>query len=181
MSQKYQIDPAHSNLGFRISHLGVGQVQGRFAEFSGQAEIDGESPAGVEVTIKTASVGTGSEQRDTHLRAGDFFDAERFPEARFTASSFRPDGTDTYVVSGELTLRDVTRPVELRAHFDGRVTDPWGNDRIGITATGKIRPEEFGLTWNQEVGPVKVVGPEVTLDIAAALVAPVAVPAEGVA
>jgi polyisoprenoid-binding protein YceI len=137
----WKIDPAHSNVEFAIKHTGVATVRGRFSGIEGTL-VGGESPS-LAGTIQVATVDTADEQRDTHLASPDFFDVERYPVATFEATRFEP-GT----VVGVLTIKGVTREVELDASFGGAGVDPWGNDRIGLDLEGDLDRTDFGLTWN---------------------------------
>src|SRR5687767_6423477 len=154
----YAIDASHSGVEFSVRHLGLSKVRGRFPSFSGEITIAEEPTASsVEVSIDIASVDTRDEGRDTHLRSADFFDAEQFPAMTFRSTGVRPAGSE-WKVDGELTIRGTTRPVVLDVEFEGSATDPWGNDRIGFSASAEVNREDFGLTWNQalETGGVLV-------------------------
>ena len=146
----WPIDPSHSTIGLSVRHLGVAKVRGRFGDFSGTVEI-AEDPleSHVEVEIRTASLDTGDDGRDDHLRSGDFFAVDRYPTATFRSTGLTPLGGERYALEGELTIRDITRPVQLELTYSGAVQDPYGNERIAFSATGEVDREEFGLTWNQ--------------------------------
>jgi polyisoprenoid-binding protein YceI len=165
----YGIDASHSEVGFAVRHLMVSKTRGRFSDFAGTVEI-AENPfeSSVSVTIQTASVDTRDEQRDGHLRSGDFFDVEAWPTMTFASRSVREAGKGRYVVEGDLTIKGVTQPVPLDLTFEGGATDPWGGVRIGFSAKAELDREAFGLTWNQalETGGV-VVGKKVTIEIEA--------------
>ena len=141
----WSIDPIHSSLEFAVKHLGLATVKGRAAGFTGSI-TGGEQPA-IEGVVSVASLTTFDETRDGHLQSPDFFDAERHPELRFASSSFEQQG-DQLVVDGELTIKGVTRPVELRGTVAGSTTDPWGNERIGLDLAGTIDRTDYGLTFN---------------------------------
>lgn len=145
----WTIDPSHSHVGFWVRHLGVTKTRGRFGSFSGTVEI-AERPedSRADVSIETASVDTKDPQRDGHLRSADFFDSERFPTMTFRTTAVRR-ANGAWQIDGELTIRDVTRPVTLDAEFEGVEGDPWGGTRAAFTATTEINREDFGLTWNQ--------------------------------
>jgi polyisoprenoid-binding protein YceI len=147
----------------------VSKTKGRFSDFAGRIEI-GENPleSSVAVTIQTASVDTRDEQRDGHLRSGDFFDAEAWPTMTYQSRSVRQVGEGRYVVEGDLTIKDVTKSVPLELSFEGGAGDPWGGVRIGFSAKTELDREAFGLTWNQalETGGV-VVGKKVSIEIEA--------------
>jgi polyisoprenoid-binding protein YceI len=165
----YGLDPSHSEVGFAVRHLMVSKVRGRFSDIAGAIEI-AENPldSSVSVTIQTASVDTRDEQRDGHLRSGDFFDVETWPTMTYQSRSVREAGKGRYVVEGDLTIKGVTQPVALELTFEGGGTDPWGGVRIGFSAKAELDREAFGLTWNQalETGGV-VVGKKVAIEIEA--------------
>jgi len=145
----WMIDPAHTSVGFNVRHLGLSTVRGEFARFSGEIELDPQdlTKARGRAQIETASVTTGNNDRDAHLRSADFFDAERFPTMTFEIKRVEGKG-DNYSVVGDLTIKDVTREVELRYEHAGEATDPFGNHKVGGSLTGSINRRDFGLTWN---------------------------------
>ena len=155
----YKIDAAHSEILFKVKHLMITNVTGQFKNFEGTLTADTEdlSNAAVTFTADINSVDTRSEQRDAHLKSADFFDAEKFPEMKFTSTSFNKTG-NSYVLKGDLTIRDVTKQVELNADYNGEVVDPWGQTKLGFEADGKIKRKEFGLGWDAvtEAGGVVV-------------------------
>ena len=163
----WHIDPSHSAIELSVRHLGLARVRGRFGEFAGTVEI-AEDPrdSHVEVEIRTASLDTGDPQRDDHLRSGDFFAVDEYPTATFHSTAITPLGGDRYAVDGELTVRGVTRPVQLELTYGGTAQDPYGNQRVVFSVTGEVNREEFGLTWNQalETGGV-LVGATARLEI----------------
>ena len=165
----YALDASHSQVGFAVRHLMVSKTKGRFSDFAGTVEI-GENPleSSVAVTIQAASVDTRDEQRDGHLRSGDFFDVEAWPTITYQSRSVRPTGKNQYVVEGDLTIKGVIQPVPLELTFEGGATDPWGGVRLGFSAKAELDREAFGLTWNQalETGGV-LVGKKVTIEIEA--------------
>ncbi|HTR20504.1 MAG TPA: YceI family protein [Gemmatimonadales bacterium] len=173
----WQIDPTHTDVEFTVRHLMISNVKGRFANATGAASFDLENPgkAALEVTIPVATIDTGVEQRDAHLRSPDFFDAPSFPAMTYRARRVEGDLTGHFRLIGDLTIRGVTREVPLDVTLEGRANDPWGNERLGYHATGKIDRREFGLTWNQalETGGVAV-GHEVKIAIDAELTRPLA-------
>ena len=164
----WAIDPAHTGLEFAVKHLMISTVRGRFGEVEGTLTIDERNPAGsmVEVSIPVASIDTRSEQRDAHLRSADFFDAERFPAITFRGTRVEGDVSGNFELVGDLTIRGVTREVVLDVEANGRSRDPWGNEKIGFEARGKIARSDFGLNWNQalETGGV-LVGDEIRMTI----------------
>ncbi len=162
----YTLDKGHTTIEFVGRHLMITKVRGRFTDFDGQIVI-GESPeqSSVEVTIQTASVDSSDEKRDGHLRSPDFLDVENYPTITFrsTKVDLNPDGTAK--VTGDLTVKDVTRPVTLDVEFDGAQADPWGGQRLGFSAHTEIDREDWGLTWNValETGGV-LVGKKIRLE-----------------
>ena len=164
---EWTIDPSHSAVTFSSRHLGVGKVRGRFKALEGTLRI-GERPqdSEVEVRIDAASIDTGTEQRDDHLRSPDFLDVERYPHLTYRSTALERTGEDGFVLQGELTIRDVTRPVDLEVTYDGAGHDPWGGTRTAFTARAEIDREDFGITWNQvlETGGF-LVGRKVRIEI----------------
>ncbi len=156
----WQIDPTHTEVEFSVRHLMISNVKGRFADVAGSLALDEAHPGNValDVKIAAATVDTRAEQRDTHLRSPDFFDVEKYPHITFTARRVEGDVYDAFKLHGDLTIRSVTRPVTLDVTLEGRGGDPWGNERLGYSATGKVDRRDFGLTWNQalETGGVAV-------------------------
>jgi polyisoprenoid-binding protein YceI len=146
---RWAIDASHSSIQFVARHMMISKVRGRFREFSGTIHID-EVPeqSWVEATINAASIDTGDADRDAHLRAADFLDVDRFTEIRYRSTEVRAVA-DKWEITGDLTLRDVTRPVTLVVEFCGVATDPWNNLRAGFLGTTEINREDFSVTWNQ--------------------------------
>jgi len=162
----WNLDKSHSEINFKVKHMMITNVTGSFTDFdvNAQAETDDFSGAEISFTARTASVNTANEQRDGHLKSADFFDVEKFPELRFKSTSFSKKSGDLYTLSGDLTIKDVTRPVVLNVEFGGINTDPWGNVKAGFSLAGVINRKDFGLGWNAtlETGGV-LVGEEVKL------------------
>ena len=156
----WNLDTVHSGINFSVRHMVVSKVRGRFTKFTGNVELDESDFARstVEATIDASSLDTGTAQRDEHLRSADFFDVEHFPQIRFRSTRIEKVGGDRYRLTGDLTIRDVTRPIALDAEYGGRGKDPWGNERVGFTAKGTFDRKDFGLKWNQvlETGGVLV-------------------------
>lgn len=148
----WTIEPTHSNLEFRVKHLGISTVRGKFKVFEGHVDVD-DSGEVKEIVAKVdpASVDTNVEQRDAHLRSADFFDVEKHSEMEFRSTEVERKGEHDYRVKGELTLRGVTKPVEFRVESTPVTKDPWGNDRTGVSAEGRLSRKEWGLTWNQAI------------------------------
>jgi polyisoprenoid-binding protein YceI len=169
-SAVWQIDPAHTQVEFAVRHLMISTVRGRFSDVTGTLTLpDGDfSGASLEASIGAASIDTREAQRDAHLRSSDFLDAETFPRIVFTTRRVEADRRhpDRLLVVGDLTLRGITRDVTLAVIVEGRGPDPWGGERVGFSATGRISRKDFGLTWNQllETGGVAV-GDEVKITI----------------
>jgi polyisoprenoid-binding protein YceI len=163
----WNVDPTHSHVGFSIKHMMIATVRGRFKDFEGTIvaaeDINDSKVVGV---VRTASIDTNEPTRDEHLRGPDFFDVERYPEARFESKRIVPLGGPKFRVIGDLTLKDVTREVELEATIEGFERDPWGNDRAGVSVRGTINRTEFGLTWQRalETGGF-LVGEEVNIEV----------------
>jgi polyisoprenoid-binding protein YceI len=159
-SSSWNLDTIHSGINFSVRHMVVSKVRGRFAKFTGNVALDeGDlTRSTVEATIDASSIDTGTAQRDEHLRSADFFDVEHFPEIRFRSTGIEKLGTERYRLTGELTIRDVSREIALDVEYGGRGKDPWGNERVGFTAKASLDRKDFGLKWNQalETGGVLV-------------------------
>lgn len=155
---KWVLDPAHSELLFSVRHLMISNVRGEFRNFS--VEVDGEDFRNdpVLVKIQTGSVFTNDENRDNHLRAADFFDAENHPEMIFESTSVTKTGDNEFRLSGNLTMKGVTRGLDLDLTFNGSNKDPWGNEKAGFSLSGKLNRSDWGLIWNAalETGGVLV-------------------------
>lgn len=164
----YNIDPAHSIIGFSIRHLEIAWVEGRFKDFKGTIRFDDSdlTKSSVEFTAKVESIDTGVEPRDKHLRTADFFDVVKYPEMTFKSTRVERRGADRYVLSGDFTLKGVTKQVQLPFTVTGAIRDPWGNTRFGIAAQTKIDRRDYGITWGKamENGGLDI-GHEVTIDL----------------
>jgi len=164
----WNIDAAHTTFGFSVRHMMITTVRGQFDTVGGQLELNEEDPtqSQISIEIETASIDTRNEQRDAHLRSADFFDAENNPKITFTSGAIRSTGAGTYDVTGDLTIRGVTREVVVKVEEEGRGVDPWGQSKIAYTASTKIRRTDFGLNWNQalEAGGV-LVAEEVKIEV----------------
>jgi polyisoprenoid-binding protein YceI len=160
------IDPTHSEIAFKVKHLMISNVKGLFTEFSGQVITDNDdfSTSQISFSINPASVNTGVADRDGHLKSADFFDVENFSEITFSSGNLAAKGDDSFVLTGDLTIKGKSLPVTLDVEFGGLMTDPWGNEKAGFTLNGKINRRDFGLTWNAalEAGGV-LVGEEVRI------------------
>ena len=146
----YQLDVAHTRLGFVARHAMVTKVRGSFKEFEGHAHLDAADPSksSAEVTIQVASVDTGQEQRDAHLRNSDFFDAENYPTMTFNSTSAEKVDDNTYRLTGDLTVKDTTKPITIDFEFTGTAKDPYGNLRAGFEGQATINRKDWGLNWN---------------------------------
>lgn len=164
----FALDPAHTRVGFLARHLMVSKVRGSFTEVAGEITVaDQPTDSSVQVTIGAGSITTGVADRDAHLRSGDFLEAEKYPTLTFRSTGLAV-GEGSFMLSGELTIKDVTRQVDLEVEFEGVALSPWGQEVIGFTARTTIDREEFGMTWNQavETGGV-MVGKKVIIEIEA--------------
>ncbi|MGN6493368.1 MAG: YceI family protein [Agriterribacter sp.] len=157
---KWVIDPSHSELVFKIRHLMITNVTGSFKSFSSEVETEGDAfdTAQVTFTGKVDSITTGNDQRDGHLKSADFFDVENHPEFTFKSTSIKKKGGEDFELTGDLTLRGVTKPVTFNVEAGGIVKDPWGQVKAGFSVSGKINRKDFGLNWSAvtEAGGVVV-------------------------
>ena len=145
----YEIDGAHTSVEFVGRHLMITKVRGRFGDVRGQITIDEEpTKSHVEVEIGVASVSTGNDDRDAHLKSADFFDVEHYPAITFASTSVKPVRDNTWELAGDLTVHGTTRPITLQVDFDGGGASPMGDERIGFSAATEVNREDFGLTWN---------------------------------
>lgn len=164
----WNLDPSHSGISFSVRHMGLATVRGSFEQFDLDVKTDDAGvPTKVVAEIDTASITTGSADRDGHLKSADFFNAAEFPKIVFESTDIARAG-DELTITGDLTIRGATHPVTFVSDFNGPVTDPWGNPRIAADARGKIDRTKWGLTWNQvlEAGSL-LVGEEVKFNISA--------------
>jgi polyisoprenoid-binding protein YceI len=150
MATTWNVDPTHTDIGFKIKHLMVSNVSGTFSKFEGKVETEGEdfSTAKAEFSADIDSISTNNADRDGHLKSGDFFDMEKYPTISFKSTGFKKVDEENYKIDGDLTIRDVTKPVTLDAEFGGMAKDPWGNEKAGFTISGKVNRQDFGLVWN---------------------------------
>jgi polyisoprenoid-binding protein YceI len=180
----WNIDTSHADVQFSAKHMMVTTVRGKFGGVAGTLTLDEENPAasGGTITVETASVNSGFEARDNHLKSADFFDAETYPTITFVSSRIEPAGGNDYKVTGDLTIRDVTRPVTLDVEFHGMYQGFGPARRAGFHARTKIQREDWGLTWNMALeSGAWLVGKEITLEIDLAAEEAAAVAAEPVA
>ncbi len=149
----WNVDPAHSTVGFGVKHMGIATVRGEFTEFEGTLEIgDDLDSARVYGTVKAQSVNTSETQRDEHLRSPDFFDAARYPELQFESTSIEALDDAEYRIAGKLTIHGVTNDIVLHAELQGTDTDPWGNERVGLEVTGQLSRADYDMKFNQALG-----------------------------
>jgi len=164
----WTVDPTHSGAEFAVKHLMVSTFRGHFRSLEGTVQLDEDNPANSSVTasVDVASVDTQTPDRDVHLRSDDFFNAERYPKMTFRSTRVEQVDETNWKVTGELTIRDVTKEVVLDTEYEGRIVDPWGNERIGFTARTELSRKEFGVRWNSaiESGGV-VVGDKVRISL----------------
>jgi len=169
---KWVIDPMHSEVQFKVKHLVISTVTGFFKSFEGSLETENDdfSDAKIEFSLDINSIDTTQTQRDEHLKSPDFFDAVKYPHIKFKSTSFTKTGDDEYKLIGDLTIKDVTKPVTLNVEFGGSAADFYGNTKAGFEITGTINRKDFGLTWSgvTEAGAI-VVGEDIKLTINAQL------------
>lgn len=170
---KWSIDPMHSEVQFKVKHLVISTVSGFFKSFEGSVETDNENfeHAAIDFSIDINSIDTTQPARDEHLKSAEFFDAATYPHIKFKSTSFKKIGDDDYALTGDLTIKNVTKQVTLDVEFGGSAADFYGNTKAGFEITGKINRKEFGLTWDgvTEAGSV-VVGEDIKLTINAQLI-----------
>lgn len=164
----WKIDPTHSEVQFKVKHLVISTVTGSFGSYDGQIEADGDNFENAKAAFSADidSITTNNEDRDQHLQSDDFFHAEEYPQLTFESTNFEKVGEGDYKVTGDLTIRDVTKEIELDVVHGGTVGDPYGNTKAGFEVTGTINRKEFGLTWDAvtEAGNV-VVGDNIKLQL----------------
>lgn len=161
---KFIVDSAHSEIGLKVKHMMFTNVSGKIEVYNASIEADNDALENAKITFEgdASSISTGNADRDGHLKSTDFFDVENYPKLTFTSTSFDPNGK----LVGDLTIRDISKPVSLDVDFGGTAKDPWGNIKLGMSLTGKINRKDWGLNWNSalETGGV-LVSDEVKLDI----------------
>jgi len=157
---KWTIDPAHSEIQFKVKHLMVTTVTGSFKKFEGgaESETDDFDDAKISFSADIASIDTNSPDRDGHLKSADFFELEKYPKLQFTSTSFTKKGDGDYELTGDLSIKGITKPVKLKVNYAGQAKDPWGNTKAGFELEGKINRKDWGLAWNAplEAGGVLV-------------------------
>lgn len=164
---EYAIDPSHSRIGFAARHAMVAKVRGSFNDFEGTGYLDLDEPSNsnLQLTIQVASIDTRNEDRDNHLRTNDFFDLENYPEIRFASTGVEKVDGETFRVTGDLTVKDVTRSVTFDLEYEGAAVDPFQNQRVGLEGSLVVNRKDFGLSWNAalDAGGV-LVSEKVTLE-----------------
>jgi polyisoprenoid-binding protein YceI len=162
----YEVDPSHTQVLFKVRHLGISNVTGLFSEFTGTLEFDPNAvvSSSVKAEVSVASIDTQDKKRDDHLRGEDFFNVKKSPSMRFQSKKIKDAKGDNFTVVGDLTINGVTKTIELDTEFLGAAKDPWGNERVAFEASAKINRKDFGLTWNKllESGSL-LVGEEVKI------------------
>lgn len=149
-TNKWALDPMHSDLGFKIRHLMITNVSGQFTSFNVEAHTTGDdfTTAQITATAEINSISTNNEQRDAHLRNSDFFEADKYPQLQFRSTSIERIDAETFNLHGDLTMKGVTKPVALKVEYSTMAKDPWGNQRAGFTVTGKINRSDWGISFN---------------------------------
>ncbi|MEG1267025.1 Polyisoprenoid-binding protein YceI [Paenimyroides ummariense] len=163
--KKWTIDPTHSEVGFKVKHMMFTNVKGLFNDYSADIDFNDDlKEANLQFEAKINSIFTNNADRDNHLKSADFFDAEQYPTLNFKSTNIQGNGSE-YEITGDLTIKGITKPVTLNAEFSGLMTDPWGNTKVGLNLDGKINRKDFGLTYNAalETGGV-LVGEDVKLN-----------------
>jgi len=163
----YSIDPSHSQIGFSARHAMVTKVRGSFTDFVGTGLFNAENPAesNFQVTIQAKSINTNNADRDAHLRGNDFFDMEQFPEITFVSTSFSKTDAETFSVTGDLTIKGISKSITFDLEYTGTAIDPWGNTRVGFEGKTTVNRKDWGVNWNAalEAGGV-LVSEKITLD-----------------
>lgn len=149
VKSNWKVDTAHSRIGFSARHMVISEVEGQFRDFDINVSSGEDfTESDIAVTIKTQSIDTGNTDRDNHLKSADFFDADNNPEIKFVSSSIKKTGDEDFKLYGDLTIRGITKPVELDVTYGGKVKDPWGNERVGFQVEGKVNRFDYDLKWN---------------------------------
>ncbi|ANU26469.1 YceI family protein [Planococcus versutus] len=166
--KKWTVDTAHSEIGFSVKHMMISKVKGSFTSYEATIEANEEDLQGalIDFKIDVDSINTKNKDRDAHLRSADFFDAEQFPHITFKANEIIKKA-DKYEMTGDLTMKGVTRPATFEVEYNGKATDPWGSEVVAFDVEGKVNRKDFGLTWNQalETGGV-MVGEDIKITLA---------------
>lgn len=179
-TERYDVDPSHTTIGFSARHLAVSTVRGQFGVFSGGVDVADGDPltARGSAEIDIASISTNNAQRDAHLVSPDFFEAARFPKMTYRVTGVEKVTGETYRIVGDLTIKDVTKPLALEATVEARIADPFGGkERVGLSIRGQINRKEYGLVWDGLAGAIPVVSDTIKLDLDLALVSKATEPA----
>jgi polyisoprenoid-binding protein YceI len=144
----YNVDPSHSNVGFEVRHMGIATVRGRFGAFEGTIDASGDAPV-LQGAVDVATIDTGDANRDGHLKGPEFFDAEQQPKITFHSTATEVSGGGSITLQGEITIKGITKPIELTGEIAENGEDPWGNERIGLELQSAIDRRDFDLKWNQ--------------------------------
>ena len=144
----YTVDPTHSNVGFEVRHMGIATVRGKFGTFQGQIDASGDAPV-LQGSVDVSTIDTGEANRDGHLKSPEFFDAEQYPQITFHGTTTEAGADGSVTLKGEITLKGITKPIELIGELGENGQDPWGNERIGLELTSVIDRRDFDLSWNQ--------------------------------
>ena len=172
-AQVWNFDKNHSYIGFTAKHMVITTVPGKFEDYTGQINFDGKdfTTGSAEVTIQAASINTDSEKRDNHLRSSDFFDVAKYPTITFKSTKIERTEGNNFNMTGDLTIKGITKPVTLACTLNGLITDPYGNTRAGFTATGMIKRHDFNIAWDNKLKDgTFIVGEDILLDIQAELI-----------
>jgi polyisoprenoid-binding protein YceI len=174
MAERYELDPTHTLIGFSAKHLAVTTVRGSFQKFNGWVAFDRSDPGSLtgEIAVDIASLTTGTEQRDNHLRSADFFEADAHPQGIYRPTSAEPAGEGKYRVTGDLTIKQTTRPLVLEVTVEGELDHPFyeGRKLLAVTATGQLNRKDFGLNWDGVAGVIPLASNEIKLQIESELV-----------
>jgi len=172
-AQTWNFDKAHSNIGFSAKHMLIANVRGQFQDYEGMVSFDGKDleNGSAEITIDVKSINTNNERRDNHLRSSDFFEVDQFPIISFKSTKITKTGENEFQMTGDLTIKGITKPVTLDCVFNGMITDPRGNLRAGFDATGTIKRHDFDIAWDNKLQDGSfIVGEDIKLDIHAELI-----------
>lgn len=164
---KYVVDTSHSTVGFSVKHMVISNVKGKFGQFAGKLKVDDNNVLhSLDLDMKSASIDTANKKRDNHLKASDFFDAAKYPEVKFWSTKVKALGGNSYQVTGDFTMKNVTKPVTLDVQLNGPIKDPWGNKRFGATVKGEVNRQDYGLSFHKvmEAGGL-MVGNNVKIEV----------------
>ncbi len=168
MTKKWAVDAAHSGIDFSVKHMMISRVKGSFNDFTAnvEADVNDLSTAKIDFVIDVNSIDTRNTDRDNHLRSADFFDSENYPSIKFNSTDIKKVGDDEYELTGHVTIKETTKKETFKVEFEGSGKDPWGNEKIGFTADGKLNRKEYGLAWNQvlETGGI-MVGEDIKINL----------------